>query len=55
MAQAQITLESSRRPSTLLLRWVAFRQRAHDRRAARRILASMWEERERGRATGARV
>ena len=55
MAQAQITLESPRRPSALVLRWTAFRERARERREVKHLLARMHEERELGRATGARV
>ena len=55
MAQAQITLERVRRPSALMARWIAFRQRARDRREIRRILAQALAEREIGRQTGARV
>ena len=55
MAQAQITLERPGRPSVLALRWVAFRERARDRREAKRVLARMLAERDRGRASGARI
>ncbi len=55
MTQAQITLDSRRRPSALVLRWVAFREQARDRREAKRLLARVLAERELGRATGARV
>ncbi len=55
MAQAQITLDTPRRPSTLLLRWAAHREQARDRREAKRILANLLAERDIGRATGARV
>lgn len=55
MAQAQITLERTRRPSALVLRWVAFRKQARDRREAKRVLARMLAERDLGRASGARV
>lgn len=55
MAQAHIALETPRRPSALMTRWTAFREQAHDRREAKRILGRMWAERERGRETGARV
>ena len=54
MAQAHIALDTPR-PSALMARWTAFRDQARDRREARRVLARMWAERERGRATGARV
>jgi hypothetical protein len=55
MAQAHIALETPRRPFALMARWASFRGDARDRREAKRILANMLAERERGRATGARV
>jgi hypothetical protein len=38
-----------------MARWTAFRERAHDRREAKRTLANLLAEREIGRASGARV
>ena len=55
MAQAHIALEAPLRRPALMARWTAFREHARDRREAKRVLARMWAERERGRETGARV
>ena len=55
MAQAHITLDRPIRRPALMARWAAFREHTRDRRQAKRVLARMWEERERGRETGARV